>query len=819
MRTIVSTLILCFFTSLSALAQTGARITGLVQENDKKAITGVSVSLFKAKDSALAKVTVTDKKGQYEFVGIREGQYYLVFTSVGFEKKNSAILEVTENAVIQVPTVFLQEAAKGLTGVTVQSKRPFVETKLDKTIVNVEASPTSAGSSALEILEKSPGVMVNSDGAISLRGKQGVIVMIDGKPTYLSAADLANMLKNMPASALDQIEIMTNPSSKYDASGNSGIINIKTKKGKTAGFNGSITVGATTTIYNIHGRTYNSPRSQNSFNFNYRKDKWNFFGNYNPNMFNGRNTQNIYRKNFNPETGEYEGYTDQTIRFKFGNRNHMLKLGTDFYADKKNTFGAVVSGFAFEGRPRPRTTSEVKSPNGTLLSGMNSYTHNEFSFRNFTSNLNWRHQFDSTGMEVTTDVDYVKYTNHGEMLLETNPFDANRTPGAQLLLRGDLPSRIDIVSVKGDFVKPYKNGRLEAGVKSSYVKTDNRVDYENWANNKWNTDNRSNHFVYEENINAVYVNANRQIKKWTLQGGLRLENTNATGKQLTTNEEFSRDRTSLFPSAFISYDVTKDHKLTTSYSRRINRPSYQQLNPFLFFADSLTYQKGNPYLKPQYTNNIELSHSFKGKFITTLAYNNTTDVIAQVLKPDGVKMFNTFDNVAKQNTISLSLTIPVKVTKWWNANFFSTAFNNHYEGIYNNRPIDASTTSFSANLTNNFTLGKGLTGEISGFYRHSGIDQLTYLEPIYQMSLGAQKQIIKGKGTVRLNIRDPFQWQRFEGYTRFEGIDMTFKNRPDTRSVTATFTYRLGKSTPQNQPRRRTTGSQEEQSRVSQGGQ
>lgn len=815
----MSTLFLCFFATLTVWAQNGARIAGQVQENDKKTISGVSASLYKAKDSALAKVAVTDKNGQYEFVGIKAGQYYIVFTSVGYEKKATAVLDVAENASMQVPVVSLQEAAKGLAGVTVLSKRPFVETKLDKTVVNVEASPTSAGSSALEILEKSPGIMVNSDGAISLRGKQGVIVMMDGKPTYLSAADLANMLKNMPASALDQIEIMTNPSSKYDASGNSGIINIKTKKGKTAGFNGSITVGISSTVYTIEGKTFYSPRSQNSFNFNYRKNKWNFFGNYNPNSFRGRNTQNIYRKNFDPGTGEYMGYTDQTIRFKFGNNNHTLKLGADFYADKKNTFGVVVSGFVFDGSPRPRTTSEVKDKNGTLLSGMNSYTDNDFSLKNITSNFNWRHQFDSTGKELTADIDYVKYSNNGEMLLETNPFDANRTPGAQLFLRGNLPSSIDIVSVKSDFVKPFKNGRIEAGVKSSYVKTDNLVDYEYFSNSKWNVDNRSNHFIYEENINAAYVNGNRQIGKWTLQAGLRVENTNATGNQLTSKEVFKRDTTNLFPSAFISYEVNKDHKLTTSYSRRINRPNYQNLNPFIFFADSLTYQKGNPFLRPQYSNNIELSHAFKGKFITTLAYNNTTDVIAQIIKPDGVKMFNTFDNVAKQNNISLSLTIPVKVAKWWNANFFSTVFHNNYEGIYNNKPFDVSNTSFSANLSNNFTLGKGLMGELSGFYRHNVIDQITYLKPIYQMSLGLQQQIIKGKGTVRLNIRDPFQWQKFEGYNRFEGIDVNFKNRPDTRSVTATFTYRFGKSTPQSQPRRRSTSSQEEQSRVGQGGQ
>jgi iron complex outermembrane recepter protein len=181
-------------------------------------------------------------------------------------------------------------------------------------------------------------------------------------------------------------------------------------------------------------------------------------------------------------------------------------------------------------------------------------------------------------------------------------------------------------------------------------------------------------------------------------------------------------------------------------------------------------------------------------------------------------MFNTFDNVAQFNNISLSLTIPVTVAKWWNMNVFSTIYNNHYKGIYNATPIDVATTSFMANMTNTFTISKGFTAEVSGFYRHKGIDDLAMLQPIYQMSFGAQKQIIKGKGTLRLNVRDPFAWQRYKGTTKYDGIDMSFNSRPDFRAVTATFTYRFGKSTQQNQPRRRTSGSQEEQNRVGQGG-
>ena len=733
-------------------------------------------------------------------------------------KAFSNVFAVQQDANVTVPTISLKPAVGNMAAVTVQAKRPFIETKIDKTIVNVDASPTNAGSTALDVLEKSPGVMVNSDGAISVRGKQGVIVMIDGKPTYLSAADLANMLKNMPASALDQIEIMTNPSSKYDASGNSGIINIKTKKGKADGFNGNIMIGASAGIFTLDDKVNYLPKSQNSFNFNYRKNKVNFFGNYNPNFFRGRNQQLISRKFNNENTGALESVTDQEIRFQFKGFNQTLKLGMDWNPNKKNTFGIVASAFAFDGNPRPKTKTLIKDGDGAILSGMNSTTENSISFKNFTGNINWRHQFDSTGKELTADADYVRYDRSSEMRLETTPFDKFGQSGTQLLLTGILPGNIKIASFKTDYVHPFKGGKIEAGLKTSYVKTDNSVNYNSMVNGQWHDDPRSNHFVYEENINAAYINANKQWGKFTLQAGLRMENMKATGDQLTTRESFKRDTTNFFPTAFVSYAANKNNQLTVSYSKRINRPSYQNLNPFIFFADSLVFQKGNPNLRPQYTHNFEVSHSFKGKYITTLAYNSTDDVIAQIVKTEGIKMFNTFDNVAELDNISLSLTAPVKVAKWWNMNVSSTIFNNHYKGFYNADPIDVKTTSFSANMTNSFTISKSVTAELSGFYRHKSVDDLAMLDAFYQMSLGAQKQILKGKGTLRLNIRDPFAWQRFKGTTKYKGIDMTFNSRPDVRQVTATFTYRFGKQNGQNTPRRRTSGSQEEQNRVGQGG-
>jgi outer membrane receptor protein involved in Fe transport len=822
MKKIASLLLVCLVIASGSFTQTNTgKIIGTVTDNTGKFMQSASVSLVKAKDSVLVKLAITGKDGAYEFENIKEGDYLLTITSVGFEKKFSNPFSVSAAAVTKLEPLQVNEAAKGIEGVTVTAKRPFIETKIDKTVVNVDASPTSAGATALEVLEKSPGITVSNDGAISLRGKAGVIVMMDGKQTFLSPTDLANLLKNMPASAIDQIEIMTNPSAKYDASGNSGVINIKTKKGRTAGFNGSIMAGITTSYYEANGTFYVIPKSQNSINFNYRKNKINFFGNYNPNFFSGRSQLEFTRTKLN-QAKDILGYNDVQTQFKFGNNNHTLKLGLDLFADKKNTFGVVISGFTFSGHPTPTTVTTTADENYQVLSRMVSQTDNKIRFKNLTSNFNYRHVFDSTGRELTADFDFITYSNTSNMKLVTDFYQGNGMPaGDPLKLRGHLPASINIYSVKSDYVHPFKKGgRLEAGFKSSFVENDNLVDYKRWNGSDWVNDGRSNHFVYDENINAVYLNANKQVKKWSFQAGLRLENTIAKGYQYNNDSTFKRNFTNLFPSTFISYELNKSNTVTVSYSRRITRPNYQDLNPFIYFLDSLSYRKGNPFLLPQFTHNIELSHSFKSKLITTLNFNSTNRVISQILKPDGDIVYMTSENVARFRNIGISITAPVPFTKWWNLNLFTNIYNNHYEGTYENRPLDISYTSFMVNMTQTFTLKQGFTLEMTGFYRARGVDQLTISEPMYMVSFGGQKQVLKGKGTVRLNLRDPFWLQRFKGRTQYDIVDNRVQNRWDNRQVTATFTYRFGKNGQQNPPpRRRNSASQDEQNRVGQGGQ
>ncbi len=807
--------------SVSAKSQDYSSIKGELRDKENKPVEKATITLLRSADSALVKIASTDTAGNFEFENIRNGSYLLSISHTGFQPWIGKTFSTDGKASLKLGRIMLEPAAKGLTEVVVTAKRPLIEQKIDKLVVNVDASPVNAGATAMEVLEKSPGIIINNDGSISLKGKPGVIVMLDGKPSYLSPADLANLLKNMPASAIDQIEIMTNPSSKYDASGNSGIINIKTKKNQKLGFNGSFTVGFTSGFFTKNNVWHLVPRTQNSLNFNYRNKKINIFGNYNPNLNRNRSELEIKRNFYNPDKTRKASSAQNTDVWG-RNKYHSLKLGLDYYPNKNNVLGVVFTAFAFFGHPQPKTTSDILNPDNSLISRLISVTRNDITFRNFTGNFNYKHIFDTSGRELTVDLDYVKYSNVSDMTLNTDVYDnQGNTQGDELVLSGHLPADINIYSVKSDYTHPFNKGaKIEAGFKSSYVKNDNLVDYKRLASQDWITDGRSNHFIYDENVNAVYVNLNKQMKKWSFQAGLRMENTNTRGLQVTNDSTFRRHYTNLFPSAFVSYQLNSQNQLTFSYSRRVNRPNYQDLNPFTYFLDSLTYRQGNPYLLPQFTHNFELSHSFKGKFITTLNFSNTSDVISQIFKQYTQQKitFLTVENVARFRNMGIAFHLPSKWTAWWSSSFYLNIYNNRYEGIYNAEPLDISYTSFTANMTNSFSFPKGFSAELSGFFRAKGVDDLNIDLPMYQMSIGLQKTILKSKGTLRFNVRDPFGWQRFREYSRYNDIDIKIYSHWDNRQFSTSFTFRFGKNTIA-PSRKRSSGVSEEIQRAGSGNQ
>ncbi|GAC1395767.1 MAG: outer membrane beta-barrel family protein [Sediminibacterium sp.] len=780
----------------------------------QKNIESASVGLLKEKDSSLVKLAVTDQAGTFRLDKIMAGKYLVVVQAMGYAKYYSETFQLAAgHADHTIHPASLQRVTKDLQGVTVIAKKAFIEQKIDRTIINVDASPSNTGATVLEVLEKSPGISVDKDGNISLKGKQGVMIMMDGKPTYLSSQDLASLLKSMPGSHLDQIEIMTNPPAKFDASGNSGVINIKTKKNKTMGYNGSVSLGYGQGIY---------PKTDVSTNLNYRNGKFNFFGNASHNYSENFGLLSIMRNFRDINSGSFLTKFDQLADMSRKYNSYGYKTGFDYFMNKKTTLGIVVNGFINGGYEFTDNTTLIKDKDGNLTTRTHTTNDVKADFKNTGLNLNLRHVFDSTGRELTSDVDYINYTSGNNQYLTSHFYDnVGNKKGADELMRGVLPSGIDIFSAKVDYTQPMKSkAKLETGVKSSYVTTDNDAQYANSDGSQYVTNTgRSNHFLYKENINAAYVSISKEFsKKWSGLLGLRAENTNMKGSQLTTGQVFTRNYTQLFPTIYISYAMNDKNQFSLNYGRRIDRPNYQDLNPFYYFLDKYTYQVGNPYLNPQFSHNIELNHTYNGFLTTSLNYSTTNDLIQEVLEQ--IDSTNTTfvkkSNIARRQNLGASISLGASVTKWWRANIYLNAYHNVFTGVVNGGPIEVAGTTFMTNISNQFTFNKGWGAELSGFYRSTGVEGVLVARPMGTLNIAFTKQVLKNKGSLKLVVRDFLYIQQFSGYSKYQNVDVTIHQSRDSRVVNLSFNYRFGKG--KTAAQRKRGGAGEEQNRVNTGG-
>lgn len=790
------------------------QIFGKITDKDSNPIPSASVILLNAVDSLPVKSIAADKDGGFQIDNISTGIYFLTVSNMGYATTFTPVFKYDTTRQNE-QNVVLEKNSTQLSEVKVISKRPPVEVKAGKTVINVDASPTNAGLNVLELLEKSPGVTVDQDGNVSLKGKAGVLILIDGKPTYMSSAQLAAYLKSLQSTSLDQIEIMTSPPAKYDAAGNAGVINVKTKKGISKGLNGSANAGYEQGYY---------PRWNGSFNLNYNKGKLNFFAGYTGGRFDGKGFMKINRKLTSAGTMEYLGTsTQETDRRNFGNYNN-LKMGVDYSLSDKDILGVVVTGNLGKWNEKQHGFSNLFDESNAFDYQLFSSGKNSELFASIASNLNYVHKFDSTGKELALDFDQAYYDNRRNVNLETSIMNQQGAQqGNTVYLKGKSPSEIYIYSVKADYAQLIaKTWKWNAGIKLSTVSTDNRVNYERDNGSGWIEDlSRTNHFVYKENIQAAYTTFSTTIQKWELSGGLRLENTSTKGKQKTMQSEFKRNYTNLFPTLGVTYNVNEHHQLALAYNRRINRPDYDALNPFTFFLDSLTFGRGNPYLKPQFTNNVEMSHTFNRFLTTTLNYTVTSDIITQLLKQDGTLTFQTNENFSKMKQIGLATSANFPVTKWWRLNLYGNIFNNNYEGLYNdgvnNYPLKQNITAFTGNITSSISFAKHWSYELSGWYASRKNEGLIVLNPMGAINTALSRQLFNKKATVKIGVRDVFATQQFGGYARYAIVDTDIRNKRDSRRFNITFTYKFGKqnSTPE---RRRSGGSEEEQSRVKSGG-
>ncbi len=808
------------FWALGATAQTNGKLEGHIGNAKGQALEAVTITLLSAKDSSQVKVTTTDGKGNFAFDHLSNGSYLILASSIGYDPAYSSAVELSAaHPAGAIAPVQLQPASASLATVAVVARKPLIEVKADRTIVNVDASPSNAGSTAMDVLEKSPGITLDKDDNISLKGKQGVTVMIDNKPTYLSASQLASYLKSLPASAIDQIEIMSNPSAKYDAAGNSGIINIKTKKNKLKGFNGNVNLTQTQGVY---------PKPSGSVNLNYRNGKVNLFLNGGYAHWEGFEDLHITRKYLDGDAAKtVNSIFMQESQGRFISPEGNLKIGMDYYWTQKTTVGFVVSGNINPETDRQTSHIQLMDPHYTIDSVVNSPSVNKTNWKNGSINLNLRHQYDSTGRELTADLDYVRYGSVSNQNFDNQTY----SPGMDLLsediLTGHLPSTINIYTFKSDYTHPFrKTLKLEAGVKFSYVNTDNTADYYNLVGGQEQVDTtKTNRFKYKENINAAYVNLSKTIKKWTIQLGLRAENTNYSGHQLgngisviNRDSSFSKSYINLFPTTYISYELNNKNTFSVNYGRRIDRPAYQDLNPFLFFLDQYTYQAGNPYLQPQYTNNVELSHTYNHFLTTTLNYSYTSNFFSQTFQQSGQATIIRNGNIGSRQNAGIAVSAQVPVTKWWTTVLYGNLNWNKFAGMLYGDNINISATTFLFNMNNQFSFPGGWNAELSGFYRTRGVEGQVLIDPLGQATSAISKKVLKDKGSIKVSFKDMLYTNSPKGTIDFQQTEASFRNRHDSRVVAFTFTYNFGKPLKGIGNRHNEGGSTEEQGRVKSGG-
>jgi len=800
-----------FSSSLFGQQPAGNKISGKVYTEKNTAAKSATVFLLQQKDSGTVKIAVPDENGLFEFDNIAPGHYLIHVTHTGFKNYYShAILLDEKNNNIPLADIQLQQEQNTLAEVTITAKKPFIERKADRLIVNVENSIVSTGSTLLEALERSPGVMVNQESGLNLKGKAGVTVMIDGKPTPLSGADLIIYLKSVPSSSIERIEIITNPSAKYDASGNAGIIDIRFKKDKRQGYNG--TFGAS------YGQGVYAKPSVN-LSLNVRKKQWNYFMS---GAFNSpKNLTDFYinRKFFQDGNGPLLSVFDQNSYTSQPQKSYNLRTGIDWYAGNKTVVGLLLNTNFYSGVRDGLSKAVITDADGLL------------QFKNITSNyladkrnslmgnVNFKHTFDTTGKELNADIDLGRFYARPLQDININTFDNSNGPLDSSLQKSDQRSSIVIKSFKMDYVHPLKgNAKLEAGIKTSFVTTDNDVKFYTVVDGKNVLDiNRSNHFIYTENVNAAYVNYSKDFTATTVQAGLRMEHTHSKGDQVTTSQNLNRDYVQFFPSVFLTQKLNDKNELSLNYSRRIDRPTYRQLNPFKLLVDNYTYVLGDPYLKPVLTNSFQFGYTYKSLYNITLSYTESRDEITDVfVQDDSSKISSQIPaNMQRSSQYNLAVNIPVTIGKWFNSNINSSVYYNKYASQLQGGQLQNNFTSWDLNVTNSFIMGsKGWSAELSGFYQSKMAWGQFIIRNLAQVSAGIQKTSANKKSVYKISVADIFSTNRIAVIVKYQNQDW-FTNRTwDSRFVTFSYSYRFGKSTVP-KARQRASGVEDERKRAS----
>ncbi|MBB6499587.1 outer membrane beta-barrel family protein [Pedobacter cryoconitis] len=775
--------IFSFFLFAQLHAQTH-QVRGNLMDEAERPVSYAGIYLLKAADSSQVKAVVSDSGGYFKLQDIPKGRYLVKISFVGYQHYFSQQLVLDGESVISnLGVIRLIAEQMSLNTVEIKANKAVIVQRFDRMVMNVEQSVMAEGGTALELLNKAPGVAITENGELSLKGRPGTMVMINGKPTYLSGNQLANLLRGTASNTISRIEIMANPSSKFDAAGNGGIVNIVLKKSVKTGLNGTVSA---------NGGAGRAARLGGGTSLNYRSEKVNLFGNYNY-FYQDLESSAEVKRDFYHHGIPYSS-SFQQMNEKANLRAHNFQAGLDLFLNEKNTLGFLVNGGTGKYPTVQPTRNRLQDDEtGRLLWEARTHTTGKERWSDMLYNMNYKHLFNDKGHELTVDLDYVTHFSKMDQQLDTRFADGNGMI-TEKSRKGDLPSDNDIYVGKVDYILPAGSlVKIETGWKGSFVRMANHLKYDTLQNKVYVPDHfTSNDFIYREQIQAGYLNLKKDIGKFSIQAGLRGEYTYTQGHQLTTDSLVKRSYFKLFPSLFITREINDKNRLQLSYSRRIDRPGYWDMNPFRVYNDPFSYEEGNPYLLPSFVNAFELSHGFQSRYYTTLTYNSSTDVISSLVGGNSGLTFQRPENLAKFKNYGVSFTASTDFTKWWSGTQFVNLFRNDFSIAAETGEIKMKRTSFSFDTQNTFKLGNGWKTELSGLYKSKVISGVFTTKGYYMVSAGTQKALLNDRATVKLLVNDIFQSAQIRQVAAYGNISTYSHSRPDSRAVVLSLSYRFG---------------------------
>jgi ferric enterobactin receptor len=768
-----------------AFGQGTAPLRGVVLDPAGAPVEFATITLHRATDSTLVKSEFSDAKGAFALQAPTGVRYLLSAAQVGYQRYWSTPFGLPAAGLILPPVALHTSAATALKEVIVTGQKPLFERQADRTIVNVENSPLAAGNTALDVLARAPGITVDGSDNLALRGKQRLLVLIDGKRQPMTGTELADYLRTLPAEQLKDIELITNPPASYDAQGSAGVIAINLKKDQRQGANGSLNLGYSRGVYG---------RFTTGLTGNYRRGKTNAYASY---TYADRGTylrltsHRVFYDQGQPTSGStQEDYTATRTQV------HNWKAGVDYAFTGRTTLGAALTGQVAQSNGSGSNAVTLLDASGAPSRALTSPAYRNASTPNLTANLNVRQAFadSSNSRALTADVNYATYRLCRQQGLSAL-LDGSVGPK---LLTSDQAGRLTLLTGQLDYVHPLAHRQLLlGGLKVSWVQSTNNAVFQQTNGGVTTLDTaQTNRFRYTETIRAGYLNWQQTGARATWQVGLRGEHTAALGVQEVGNQRFDRQYFQLFPSASLKYTFSPHHELTLALSRRLDRPGYDQLNPFRIYLNATTYRSGNPALLPQTSYNAEVTHTYRQKYTVSLSYSHTQHPFLIVVQPASATsrfVLSRPVNLGPQHYVALTFTVPVTLTKNWsvynNAVFYYTRFTGELAGTTLNR----AQASVNLSSTHTFTLGRGWSADLSANYQSPEVYGFITSRANGDLTIGAQKNLLNGQGTLKFNVTDVLYTNCNLATSTYDNYVDHFTQGRDSRVATLSFSYRLGR--------------------------